>query len=115
MPAWTQIVVLVATPIFAFAGALIGHWAHRKSAREHDTWRRREETFRTLRWAAEQTTMDSVRARMVGVTMLKSLLASELLQEYDQAMVQSIAEQVTQDLLGAYPGSSEGEHDAADE
>lgn len=42
-PLW----LLVLTPIAAFVGALVGHWWTRTSAKELDTWRRREDTMRS--------------------------------------------------------------------
>ncbi len=44
---------LVASPLLAFLGVLLGHRVTRTSARELDRWRKREETMRLLRWATD--------------------------------------------------------------
>ncbi|MDP9444891.1 MAG: hypothetical protein M3P83_11320 [Actinomycetota bacterium] len=57
MPDWLIVTIAVATPGLAFVGGMVGHLLTRKGAREMDTWRRREETMRMLRWAAEKSMM----------------------------------------------------------
>lgn len=87
-PLW----LLVLTPIASFLGALAGHWWSRKSARELDTWRRREETMRMVRWAAEQAGSTDHRTANIGYVALTALLGSELLQDEDVAFISAIAE-----------------------
>ena len=87
-PVW----LLILTPIASFLGALLGHWWGRKSARELDTWRRREETMRMVRWAAEQAGSADSRTANIGYVALTALLGSELLQEEDVAFITAIAE-----------------------
>lgn len=87
MPLWLAITMAVATPLLAFAGSFIGHAWVRKSASELDTWRRREETMRMLRWAAELAVAEDPRQADLGVVILEELDRSELLQEPDQPLV----------------------------
>lgn len=96
MAVWAQVLVAVATPVLAFVGAVVGHRAHRRSAIELDTWRRREETFRTLRWAAEQITVDNPGSRAIAGVVLGELLDSELLQNEDVQMTQAVLEAAAQ-------------------
>jgi len=84
--------LLVLTPIASFVGALAGHWWTRKSARELDVWRRREETMRMVRWAAEQAGSTDARHANIGYVALSALLGSELLQDEDVALISAIAE-----------------------
>lgn len=87
-PVW----VLVLTPVASFLGVLVGVWWTRKSARELDTWRRREETMRMVRWAAEQAASPDLRTANIGYVALTALLGSELLQDEDVALISAIAE-----------------------
>lgn len=86
-PLW----LLVLTPIAAFVGALVGHWWTRTSAKELDTWRRREETMRMVRWAAEQAGSGEWPQASIGYAALSALLGSELLQAEDVAFIEAIA------------------------
>lgn len=84
--------LLVVTPLAAFLGAVLGHLWTRKSAKELDTWRRREETMRMVRWAAEQAGSADGRTANIGYVALTALLGSELLQDEDVALITAIAE-----------------------
>ena len=65
IPTELAVLVLVGTPLLAFAGVFIGHLVTRREARELEKWRRREEAMRTARWAAEQAVSGSeARQRM---------------------------------------------------
>lgn len=85
---------LVATPLLAFGGALLGHWINRRSAVELDRWRKREETMRMLRWAAELATGQEIARADVGVVAIGALLESPLLDRADDAMVATVASAV---------------------
>ena len=57
IPTWISVVGVVVTvlsPLLALGGVLLGSYLTRKSDRELDTWRHREETMRMVRWAVEQ-------------------------------------------------------------
>ncbi len=104
MPSWVVVVVAVATPLLAFAGALVGHLLVRKSDRELDHWRRRAETMRLLRWAVELATDPEESRSRAGVLVLDALLDSEFLQSEDVELVATIAGGVALDTVG--PGIS---------
>lgn len=79
-----NIIVLFLTPLFSFVGSYI---APRKTAKEQDVWRKREETYKNLRWAVDKTESNDKKTRKNGFLMLKLLLRSELLQREDIEMV----------------------------
>lgn len=88
------VIVLIATPLLAFAGGLVGHLLGGRAAVELDRWRKREETMRMLRWATELATdQDQSRAR-AGIIVLTALMDSSLLDQDDVALVATIAGQV---------------------
>ena len=84
--------------ISIFVGLVGPYWLRRtgKEARmtavELDSWRKREETMRLVRWAAEQAFSDNPRQSMIGQGILDSVLGSTLLQREDRAFVESIFE-----------------------
>lgn len=85
------VVVLVATPLLAFGGGLLGHLLSRRAATELDRWRKREETMRMLRWATELAVdTDPDRAR-AGLVVLDALLESPLLDDDDVALVATVS------------------------
>lgn len=92
LPAWATILISL------FVGMVGPYWLRRtgKEARltavELDSWRKREETMRLVRWAAEQAFSDNPRQSMIGQGILDSVLGSTLLQREDRAFVESIFE-----------------------
>lgn len=91
------VIVLVATPVLAFAGGMTSHLLTRKTATELDRWRKREETMRMLRWATElaiDTDPDRARA---GLVVLAALLDSPLLDDADVNLVATVAQYVATD------------------
>jgi hypothetical protein len=114
------ILSLSIAPILALAGAVLGAWLQRRSAKESlldtlaarvdqrlgalelDTWRRREETMRMLRWAAEHAVSGDPKLSDLGVTALGALQDSELLQFEDQAIVLAVFQAVTDPSVRAY-------------
>lgn len=87
-------VVLVATPVLAFAGAFGGHLLTRKGARELDRWRKREETMRLLRWATELAVEDDKKRSYAGLAVLDALMDSPLLDDEDVDFVSAIVTHV---------------------
>ena len=83
--------VAIATPLLAFAGAILGHALGRRSSKELDRWRRREETMRLLRWAVELAVSDDPNKARAGVIVLDSLLDSPLLDEEDVELVATVS------------------------
>jgi len=93
LPTWALYVVGFGTPIAAFLGVVLGHVVLRRGADELDVWRRREETMRVLRWASEHAaSTDDAKARM-GLAALDALSESELLQEQDQTLIDSLLDE----------------------
>jgi hypothetical protein len=88
------VVILLATPLLAFAGAMAGHLLSRRGAVELDRWRKREETMRLLRWAVELATDPTPDRAAAGMTVLSGLLDSPLLDDADVELVASIAGQI---------------------
>ena len=97
LPTWAVLLVSIGTPVSAFAGVIIGHLLLRKGATELDTWRRREETMRMLRWASEQAASDSPAVAHMGVAALGALSESELLQAADQDLVDAVIDALLED------------------
>jgi hypothetical protein len=58
LPVWLVVVPTLVPAFIAAASAVLAAWlaGARKAARDLDRWRRREETMRLLRWAADKTT-----------------------------------------------------------
>jgi hypothetical protein len=102
IPTWLQVVGVVATvlsPFLALGGVALGAWLVRKSDRELDTWRHREETMRMVRWAVEQI-LEGESGTDAGVVTLRSLMRSELLQPEDYDLVAALTAAVTIDRVG---------------
>ena len=94
IPAGLAVIVLVGTPLLAFAGVFIGHLVTRRGARELEKWRRREEAMRTARWAAEQAVSGNEATQRMGIAALDALEGSELLQAEDRAFVEAVTDAV---------------------
>ncbi|MFI5695786.1 hypothetical protein ACIA58_28300 [Kribbella sp. NPDC051586] len=105
IPTWISIVGVVMTvlsPLLALGGVLLGSYLVRKSDRELDTWRHREETMRMVRWAVEQILDGEDDAGTdAGVVTLRSLMRSELLQPEDYDLVAALTAAVAIDRVGA--------------
>lgn len=86
-----SVATVIATPLLAFAGGLIGTLVKRRGDAELDRWRKREETMRMLRWAAEMATDSDMKRAEAGVTVLGALLDSPLLDNADVDLVASVA------------------------
>jgi hypothetical protein len=67
----------------ALLGAALGHLLGRVTAREQERWRRREETMRLLRWAADAASEASDRRIEIGIAALTALTASPLVDPDD--------------------------------
>jgi hypothetical protein len=67
---------LVASPLLAFLGVLLGHRVTCTSARELDRWRKLEETMRLPRWATGIAIDPASTKAYVGVAALDELSSS---------------------------------------
>jgi hypothetical protein len=105
IPTWISIVgvaMTVLSPLLALGGVFLGSYLVRKSDRELDTWRHREETMRMVRWAVEQILDGEDDAGTdAGVVTLRSLMRSELLQPEDYDLVAALTAAVAIDRVGA--------------
>jgi hypothetical protein len=80
----------VAAGALALLGAVLGHLLGRVTAREQERWRRREETMRLLRWAADAASGPDRWRGEVGVAALMALTASPLLDPEDNGFVWAV-------------------------
>ena len=103
IPTWISVVgvvVAVLSPFLALGGVALGAYLTRKSDRELDVWRHREETMRMVRWAVEQILEGEEAATDAGVVTLRSLMRSELLQPEDYDLVAALTASVAIDRVG---------------
>jgi hypothetical protein len=103
IPTWISVVGVAATvlsPFLALGGVVLGAYLTRKSDRELDTWRHREETMRMVRWAVEQILEGTDAGTDAGVVTLRSLMRSELLQPEDYDLVAALTAAVAIDRVG---------------
>jgi hypothetical protein len=103
IPTWISVVgviVTVLSPLLALGGVVLGSYLTRKSDRELDVWRHREETMRMVRWAVEQILEGEEAATDAGVVTLRSLMRSELLQPEDYDLVAALTASVAIDRVG---------------
>ncbi|MEI8409344.1 MULTISPECIES: hypothetical protein [unclassified Kribbella] len=104
IPTWMAVVGVVATvlsPFLALGGVALGAYLTRKSDRELDVWRHREETMRMVRWSVEQILEGTDAGTDAGVVTLRSLMRSELLQPEDYDLVAALTAAVAIDRVGA--------------
>lgn len=104
IPTWISVVGVISTvlsPFLALGGVALGAYLTRKSDRELDVWRHREETMRMVRWAVEQILEGTDAGTDAGVVTLRSLMRSELLQPEDYDLVAALTAAVTIDRVGA--------------
>ena len=103
IPTWIAVIGVVATvlsPFLALGGVMLGAYLTRKSDRELDVWRHREETMRMVRWSVEQILEGSDAGTDAGVVTLRSLMRSELLQPEDYDLVAALTASVVIDRVG---------------
>ncbi|WP_238334861.1 hypothetical protein [Kribbella amoyensis] len=104
IPTWISVVgviVTVLSPFLALGGVVLGGYLTRKSDRELDVWRHREETMRMVRWSVEQILEGTDAGTDAGVVTLRSLMRSELLQPEDYDLVAALTASVAIDRVGA--------------
>lgn len=100
LPLWAVFVVSFGSPALAFFGVLLAQWLGRKSAGELETRSKREETMRTLRWAAELAVdQDDAGKAALGVSQLTALGESDLLDDAQRLFVDAAMEAVLEDAV----------------
>jgi hypothetical protein len=92
----------IASAVLAFAGAVLGQWWTRNSAKELDHWRRREETMRMVRWAVDLVVDEHPLKSEAGVATLAALAESELLQPEDKHLVRSLTDTLVENEVAVY-------------
>lgn len=97
LPGWTVWVIALGTPVSALVGVLLGTWVNRKGSTELETRSKREETLRTLRWAAELAVSEENRTAELGVAQLTALLQSDLLDDKEKLFVEAALDTVYED------------------
>jgi hypothetical protein len=106
------VVAAAGAPVLAFAGSWLGARGSRRASLELDRWRRREETMRLLRWAAELALERDERRAGVGIAAMDALQGSELLQDEDLDLVETIAQSLVDETEAQFDhDTSTGEAD----
>lgn len=94
-----EIVVTAAAPVLAFVGAYLGNRRATQADRQIDSWRRREETMRMVRWAADKAHATSPHESRFGLEAFGALLHAEILQPEDEGFVARLAEVAAEELI----------------
>lgn len=97
LPTWAVWVVSLGAPVGAVLGVVVSNWVTRRTAGETEQRSRREETMRTLRWAAELAISPDDGRAALGVAELRALSQSEMNDDEQQAFVDAA---LTQALEG---------------
>ncbi len=97
LPLWAVFAVAFGSPLLAFLGVLLAQVISRKGAKELETRSKREETLRTLRWAAELSASREDRLADLGVAELEALLTSDLLEDSEKTFVEAALTAVYED------------------
>lgn len=98
LPTWAVFAVSFGTPVLTLAGVLVAQAITRRGALELETRSRREETMRTMRWAAELSMRDDDRLAKLGVSELDALLDSDLLEESEKVFIEAALDAVYDDV-----------------
>ena len=99
LPLWAVFAVSFGSPVLAFLGVLVAQWLGRKGAQELETRSKREETMRTLRWAAELAVSEDDAKSGLGVSQLIALADSDLLDEAQHLFVDAALRAVLEDAV----------------
>lgn len=99
LPLWAVFAVSFGSPLLAFLGVLVAQWIGRKAAHELETRSKREETMRTLRWAAELAVSEDEAKSNLGVSQVRALAESELLDDAQQLFVSAALDAVLEDAV----------------
>lgn len=106
VPTWLVIAVAVATPLLAFAGVIVANVVTRMGDTELEVRSRREETMRTLKWAAELAVSDDPAKADLGLRELRALGDSAMLDPEQQSFIDA--------ALASVYGAAEAQIEAAE-
>ena len=105
LPLWLVVVLTVVPALIAGGSAVLAAWlaGARKAARQLDQWRRREETMRMVRWAADKSSAASDDERLLALSVLDALNNSKpaMLQAADQGILDAVLEAVLSEPTAA--------------
>lgn len=87
LPTWAVWFVSLGGPIGAVLGVVVTNWVSRRNADETEQRSLREETMRTLRWAAELAVSPDAGRAALGVAELQALASSAMNDDEQQAFV----------------------------
>ena len=107
LPLWAIFAVSFGSPALAFLGVLLAQWTGRQGARELELRSRREETMRTLRWAAELAVSGDEGRSDLGVCQLVALAESRLLDEAQLLFVSAALLSVLDDAVEEVESASD--------
>lgn len=108
LPVWAAYMAAIGPAIGAFLGVLFAQLVTRKAATELETRSRREQTMKTLQWAAELAISDTSAQTELGLRQLQALAASNLSDADVQAFVDAALDAVVDDVADEI----EADHDA---
>jgi hypothetical protein len=113
LPLWLVVVLTVVPALIAGGSAVVAGWlaGARKAAKQLDQWRRREETMRILRWAADKASSKEDDERLLALSVLDALDKSKpsMLQHEDQGILDAVLDTVLSDataVVQEYPDDS---------
>lgn len=109
LPTWAVWLVALGSPALSFIGVAWAQIIAKGTRDQLETRSNREETMRTLRWAAELgVSTDAAKARL-GVAQLKALADSDMLDASQQlfidAALQAVVKPSVQELESAGPAT----------
>lgn len=106
LPVWLVVALAVGTPVLTFLGIVLANLVTRRGASELETRSRREETMRTLKWAAELAVANDPAKADLGLRELQALGDSALLDPEQQTFIDA--------ALASVYGAAEAEIEAAE-
>lgn len=106
LPIWLVIALAVGTPALTFLGIVLANLVTRRGATELETRSKREETMRTLKWAAELAVANDPAMADLGLRELTALGDSALLDPEQQTFIDA--------ALASVYGAAEAEIEAAE-
>lgn len=89
-----EVLKVIAPAVLAFIGAALGILVTRRNATELERRWRREETLRTLRWAADLAADTDTARSDLGVAALVALIDAELVRDEDKEYIRAILDAV---------------------
>lgn len=98
LPTWAVYMAAIGPAIGAFLGVLFAQLVTRKGAKELEKRSRREQTMKTLQWAAELAISDNSARAELGLSQLQALAASNLSDTDVQAFVDAALDAVVEDV-----------------